>query len=345
MKVLFLILLVSFNVSAEIFKVEGTSDGGGGRGVVCKNTNGSISSVELLDFFEGRNLEGYTIPDRNGDFNSIIQKEFVNKTDYRGNLKYLNKEWLPKVKNGLKILPPGFRLEKVEDSGEIFNLPNNCRIEQLANFQGISRIFIVGDFWNKMSETSRAGLIVHEFLWFLERFTRVETSSRTRRTVARYFSSDFKFASFDLSTLRVGDTSCESLSAVQTGSKKMGSVFFIQKRNDEHLVTFSRLNGAMLHQPHVIRMDATWKDFTDAIYNPDHGFSAQFFTTPVNSNVESHELMIDIDPAEDEFGDKKISIRARNFEFPGYDDKEFENMECNKLSQEDLSLLPTQSWW
>jgi hypothetical protein len=345
MKVLFLVLLVSFNVSAEIFKIEGTSDGGGGRGVVCKNSDNSIASVELLDFFEGRNLEGYTIPSRSGDFNSIIQKEFVNKTNYRGNLKFLNKEWLPKVKNGLKILPPGFRLEKVEDSGEIFNLPSNCSIEQLANFQGISRIFIVGDYWNKMSETSKAGLVVHEYLWFFERITGVETSSRIRRTVARYFASNFNFEKFNFSNLKVGDIACESLSAAQSNSKRMGSVFFIQKRNDEHTVTFSRLNGAMLHQPHVIHMDETWSDFSDAILNLGQGIIGQFFTKPMNSNIESHELMIDVEPDRAEFEEKKIRIRASNLEFPGYDDEEFENMECNKLSQKDLNLLPIQAWW
>ena len=239
MKILiFLIALVSFNVSAEIFKLDGVSDGGGGRGVVCKNTDGSIASVELLDFFEGKNLEGYTIPDRAGDYHTIIQNEFVQKTKDRPHLSYLSKEWLPKVNNGLKILPPGFRLEKVEDSGEIFNLPSNCTIEQLANFQGISRIFVVGDFWNKMSETSKAGLVVHELLWFVERFTGVESSSRTRRTVARYFASDFQFAKFDFSSLRVDDIACESLSAIEPGSKRLGSVFFIQKRGDEHLVTY-----------------------------------------------------------------------------------------------------------
>ena len=92
-------------------------------------------------------------------------------------------------------------------------------------------------------------------------------------------------------------------------------------------------------------MNARFRDFTDAIINPDYFFSAQFFTTPINSYVETHELMIEIDSAEDEFSDKKISIQVRNLEFPGYDDEKFENMECNKLSQEEINLLPTQAWW
>ncbi|MCT4640965.1 MAG: hypothetical protein N4A33_01625 [Bacteriovoracaceae bacterium] len=349
MKILIsLIALVSLNVSAEIFKIDGVSDGGGGRGVVCKNTDGSIASVELLDFFEGKNLEGYTIPERTGDYHTIIQNEFVQKTTDRPHLSYLNKEWLPKVKNGIKILPPGFRLQKVEDSGEIFNLPSNCTIEQLANFQGISRVFIVGDFWDKMSETSKAGLVVHELLWFFERFTGVETSSRTRRTVARYFASDFQFANFDFSSLKVGDIACESLSAVEPGSKRLGSVFFIHKRNNDHFITFSRLNGAMLHQPHVVEMDTmSWTHLVDAILNDDYGTSMQFFVTPINSNVDSH--MIDLEVTELDLGNgisrRVTQIKSSNFEFPGYDDENFENMECNKLSQEDLNLLPTQAWW
>jgi len=342
MKIILCVMLVLSSVSAFAER-----EGGGGRGIVCKNTDDSIASVELLDFFEGRNLERYLMPEKVGNYNDIIQQEFVQKIEFRGYLEYLSTKWLPKIKDGLRLLPPGIRLEKVEDSGEIFNLPLNCSIEQLANFQGISRIFVVGDYWDKMSETSKAGLVLHELLWFIERSAGSKKSSRVRRTVARYFASNYTFAKFDFLGPKIGsfdlmpgDFLCKSL----VGKRKMGSVLFIRKRNNEHILTFSRLNGAILHQPHVANLNSSHKELLVALVDPYKSYTASFFTRATYSSASSYHVELAINTASD-LEKVEVKIKALNFEFPGYDDEIFEDMECEKLNFQTISeLLIGTSW-
>lgn len=52
----------------------GAVDGGGGKGVVCRDQSGKISSAELLDLYEGRVQFGFNIPSSpdSVDFEDLI---------------------------------------------------------------------------------------------------------------------------------------------------------------------------------------------------------------------------------------------------------------------------------
>ena len=50
------VLLLASSVSSSSFA--GGMEGGGGKSVVCRNTDGTIRSAEVLDLYEGRTVYG-----------------------------------------------------------------------------------------------------------------------------------------------------------------------------------------------------------------------------------------------------------------------------------------------
>ena len=49
-----LLLVTAFSTSRSIASMQGPGGTGGGKGVVCRTTDGKINSVELLDLWEAK---------------------------------------------------------------------------------------------------------------------------------------------------------------------------------------------------------------------------------------------------------------------------------------------------
>lgn len=183
MKLLIVSLMMMFSLASA--STLGGHDGGGGQGLVCYNNQGEIESVELLDFYEGKILDGLFVDEFEGSAIEIARERF-NKFFFEESYLHL----LEYIYTSFHFLPSGVRLNHIDD-GNIIYTPERCRIEQIANFQGLSRVFIVKDFWVKMNPTHQAGLIMHEFLWYKERTQGVRHSARVKRNNTRMFSSLF----------------------------------------------------------------------------------------------------------------------------------------------------------
>ena len=179
-------ILVCLFLNASFVYGLGGVDGGGGNGIVCRDLNRNITEVRMLDLYEGEILYGLQFSDRFNDIESAL-KEVANKM----NNPYLEYLFLDTYQN-FKMLPAGVRLEPINDSGHIF-IPNNCKIEQVANYYNSKSIYIVSDFFNKMSLTDQVGLIVHESLYATERAYKVENSRYARRVTAHAISDNFYF--------------------------------------------------------------------------------------------------------------------------------------------------------
>lgn len=181
-----LIMFIILTLSTTIVYGRGGVDGGGGNGVVCRDQSGNITSVRMLDLYEGEIMYGLQFSNR---FNSIESalKEIANKM-HKPNLEY---SFLAAYQN-FKMLPTGVRLEPIDDSGHIF-IPANCKIEQVANYYNANAIYIVSDFYNKMSLTDQVALVVHEAIYAADRLNNVENSRFARRVTARAISDNFQF--------------------------------------------------------------------------------------------------------------------------------------------------------
>lgn len=164
----------------------GGVDGGGGNGVVCRDQSGSITNVRMLDLYEGEILYGLQFSHQFNDIESAL-----NEIAHKLHKPYLEYSFLAAYKN-FKMLPPGVRLEPIDDSGHIF-IPANCKIEQIANYYNANAIYIVSDFYNKMSLTDQIALVVHEALYVADRLQNVENSRYARRVTSHALSDDFQF--------------------------------------------------------------------------------------------------------------------------------------------------------
>lgn len=326
LKTLLFGMLVSTLAQAEI--MSGGHDGGGGKGLICYGDKGEIVSAELLDFYEGRTLEGLDIPERSGTA-AQIYLEVMDRSANESVKFGIMKDGID-FQKGFKFLPRGVRLNSIDDSSEIF-VPKNCSIEQIANFQGLSRIFIVKDFWDVLSETSRAGLQMHEYLWYLERQTGTPTSSRARRTVARFFSTNYVFEPFEIATRKT--LSCWTLSSNDQGySMTPGDSFTIKKDEESNSCefVFRKLNGATSFEKQVAKLDncSFFKFFGEDRTNDGNyrGTSSAMQILRVftgRDEILSHEIGLSMALTYDDVthlpGRPAYRYQVTNKEFPGLD--------------------------
>jgi hypothetical protein len=194
MKELFLTIaiLLALPLHAEIDARRGGVNGGGGNGVVCRNGN-NIVSVELLDLYESRILY-------NRDYDSMEHMEldealrWASQKLYSYDLPSVETQFylFKTTQSKFHLLPPGVRLDPINDSGHIF-IPSGCKIEQVANFYNNEKVFVVSDFYNKMDTLNKAALIVHEAVYLKERTFSVTDSRYSRRLVGAIFDRDFVF--------------------------------------------------------------------------------------------------------------------------------------------------------
>lgn len=181
-------ILISINVYANE-SIQGGVDGGGGKSVVCRNSDGSIKSAELLDIFEGRVMDKLTIPSIKKDY-FLLGLEMVEKLS-----KGRGENFLKTLKSSFafadvrkNILPEGVTLEPTDDSYHIILPdPKSCKVEQLAIYQQDS-LYINGDIWKVLDDTNKAALMLHEGLYKIFRSFGEKNSIRTRKHVARVFA-------------------------------------------------------------------------------------------------------------------------------------------------------------
>lgn len=146
----------------SLISIAGNEVGNGGDVIICKD------SVKLLDYYEAADL-GFFVsePKDNKKYEKIIYdllEEFQNIDDklarqYKKRMEEISKEIEFKSSIVLTDIP---------DSNHEA-LPTGCRLEQIAirrNEEKNGKLFLISkDLWNKMDNTNKAGLILHEIIY------------------------------------------------------------------------------------------------------------------------------------------------------------------------------------
>ncbi|WP_374077014.1 hypothetical protein [Bdellovibrio bacteriovorus] len=167
------------NVQTDV----GGVDGGGGKGIVCRDAQGVIQSAELLDLYEGKSMYGLNI--RKSD---LPIQEQVNKAlqVIPATSRSLFEVFADIVIRKMVLLPSGTKLLPVDDSFEII-LPKGCEAEQVAHYYSDDRILVDRDIWDHMSETDKSALILHEAVYRVNRAMGAKDSRGSRHTVMHLF--------------------------------------------------------------------------------------------------------------------------------------------------------------
>lgn len=172
--------------SSSLFAVNGNEVGNGGDVVICEG-----AAPILLDYYEGGKLYKYQI----NDMPKLVWKKQIQHILKKLKVKSekLNKQYNLMYK-GIErrlVFLDNAKLRDVKDSYEI-HLPKNCEIKQIAiqrkDIDGIVKIHIDKDLWGKLSETHKAGLILHEIIY--EHFLSLgEKNSIKARRLNSYLAS------------------------------------------------------------------------------------------------------------------------------------------------------------
>jgi len=146
--------------------------GNGGDVVVCRDSaDNSITSVELLDFYEINAVNGFSIqmpPDLNQNDALTLLLTRLQKYDTHPSevLQELADQFLSEAKfiNDVELVD-------IQDSDHIF-FPRGCAVEQIVvqktpEFPGEKRYYINQQLWAVLNNSNKAGLIVHEVLFRL----------------------------------------------------------------------------------------------------------------------------------------------------------------------------------
>lgn len=327
MRFLFLVLMVMPSLASALTILPGGSDGGGGSGVVCyeKQNSEKIVSVELLDIFEGKQLENLNIHDIHDSNYMGILRNVLKKFDSPYSMAIqLTGE---RLNAGFKFLKKGIRLKPIDDSNEIF-IPGNCRVEQLVNFQGPARIFVVSDFWDLLPDSQKAALVLHETLWYFERSSGIKNSAHARRDVARFFAEDYILNPVKYNP-KESDHECIAVGD-QNEVDLFNTMFTLKKiENDECEMNFQTIGGSIVFS----RSTALLENCQNFLSPKDDGFSFiqtmdVYTNLPDGSQSGTHRISVALISKDIPNGySYSRTIAIRNLEFSGMNQAEIK-FEC-----------------
>ena len=198
----------------------GSIGSGGGRAIVCFAPDGkTIVSAESLDIYEGRVAFGdahlqttprgtevqvgenkkATVDPSSVDSLLGIAKQRVVSTSYA----LLTNRGAPEVtkaidhvRSKLRLVEGDAELKPVDDSLEFLQAPAGCSFSQAAVFLDLENILVDKRIWTNMNAFSKASLIVHEALYWLDRVEEGQIDSRTtRRNVSRIMGEKWLYES------------------------------------------------------------------------------------------------------------------------------------------------------
>ena len=170
---------------------EGGQTSGGGPGIICRNSAGSILSVESLDLYEGRILRGLSYPAQIGDRDTIVSR-MVNRFSFDEAIKRDLPRAIARVVEQWQALPTGVSIHPSADFGTDYAVvkPESCSIELVGYYEKDGKLMVAPSLYSAMNPTHQAAFLLHEALYYMARdFSGAKESKAVRELVASLFSS------------------------------------------------------------------------------------------------------------------------------------------------------------
>ena len=184
-KLIFLVVTVLSSMNIQAMQ----ETGNGGDVIVCRNEKNTITSVELLDFYEARTLRGidYNLGGQSLNVNDkmFIALKRLERLSFQRATTYFKK--VDEFFNNSVFLS-GIVLTDVPDSNHSI-IPAGCDIEQIViqrkpTFPEDKKFTVNKDLWDKLDNDNKAGLILHEVI-----FDEALSFKHKNSIATRYFNS------------------------------------------------------------------------------------------------------------------------------------------------------------
>lgn len=176
-------------------QVEGTINGGGGKGVRCNKAG--KTSVETLDLYEAKVLYGLqnnhkatTQVEALDLFTTLITRHLWNPStipmdEYKKTFReQITKNFL----NKMKYISSDKKLKVINDSFEPL-IEENCELVQVAVYYDESILLVDQSLWDQMDWVNKIALLAHEIFYLLDRQNGSTNSMAARKLVGQLFST------------------------------------------------------------------------------------------------------------------------------------------------------------
>lgn len=242
----------------------GNESGGGGNAVVCYKGK-EIKSAELLDVFEGSNVFGDSHLENESYKKTLdVALKRLDKTAFAMKPGYTNyrsvRDLVKHVEGKKRFISKTAQLKPINDSFEVF-LPSDCKIKQAAAFLNEDTILFDQNIWEKLSERDRAGLMLHEAIYWFNRATSSRYDSRrTRRVVSLTLGARWNFEDVNKSVPK-SYVLCETFNHLNRPTKPV-TAFLIYKERNAHIVQFLFLDGDPVISKKTMQLAGNVPDLT-----------------------------------------------------------------------------------
>ncbi len=290
MKTYLVLFLLSVS-SAVVAGDKGGMGSGGGDAVVCYDNN-TIKSSTLLDLYEGQNIfSDNVITDQSdktyNDYLELALKRLEN-TAYglygvsKNKLQVISlREAVKHIETKKRLISKSVVLSPINDSFEVF-VPKNCVVAQAAAFVDEETILFDSNIWESMSELDKAGLILHEALYWYERdYTSKFDSRRPRRIVSLALSDKWEFENV-LEGLPSTYTLCSA------SWENEPTVFAVYEKENVAYLSFFLIAGNHVISKKTAMLDTEYSAFLN---RKENDFSNNTFMFYTNSKYEDQDQL------------------------------------------------------
>lgn len=162
----------------------------GGSAVVCKNTDGTLKSVKLLDSYEAKIRYGLTLFPEDISGEELLARVDETLTPFPFLLTRI-KELIPHFYRMMLPVPDGHTFTRIEDINPIV-MEDGCTIEQLAVYDEVQNVLLYREsLFNKMCRRDQEALFLHEAIFAIARSDRNVTNSTSARHLTAMLISEW----------------------------------------------------------------------------------------------------------------------------------------------------------
>lgn len=259
---------------------DGTVGGGGGKVVACRNTSGDLTSVELLDLFEAKNIYGLSINESSASVADQVASTLTALDGLDPNMVAFGYGLASELRRQILIIDQNTNwvknahLQLTTDSYEKIVPPSGCQIEQLINYTALGEVMFDKELWDKMSITNQAAAKVHEALYAFLREEYSETNSlRTRKAVGLAISGhQFKPFALQLPKKRF---SCTGVNPGASDKKAQTRLVVYEENNQVKLAVTQSVGRVILGLDKGIAIDGF--STLDSFYTAHSSWQGQMF--------------------------------------------------------------------
>lgn len=158
--------------------------GNGGYSVVCRDSQGDITTAELLDIYEGRIIHKLEYPK-----DELAVDAFVSVAEHRsqGNVAFSDKlrREIDQIRANTVFISEGNELELTEDAFPVIKR-RGCQYEQLANYTDDGLLIVSQEIYDHLDSLNQASLIIHEAVYSIRRKALGENTSVNSRKITAF---------------------------------------------------------------------------------------------------------------------------------------------------------------